>query len=303
VNYIYLLPNPYSLKKLREALTDPEKHIALVCNPTRDNEKALRITNSIEILLSGMDIRHKVFTATWPEAFDGFTEAWIIGGDGTVNYFINQYSGIQVPLALFGGGSGNDFHWMLYGNQSIEKQAEYLLQAKPQRVDAGICNGKFFLNGVGVGFDGAIVHDLLGKKKLAGKASYLLSLLKQIVGYQEKPCVVQMPGETIRQDCFMISVANGKRYGGGFHVAPNAIITDGLLDVNIVGKISPIKRMKYLPVIEKGEHLSLDFITYKKTDKIIIHSSVKLHAHMDGEYFQTDYFDIELLPKRFSFIY
>lgn len=280
-----------------------EKHIALVCNPAPQNEKSLRITNSIEILLSGMDIAHKIFSTTWPEDFEGFTEVWIIGGDGTINWFINQYPGIQLPLALFGGGSGNDFQWMLYGNKTVERQVEQVLQGTPQLVDAGVCNEKFFINGVGIGFDGAIVHDLLGKRKLAGKASYLLSILKYIVGYHEKPCVLQMQDETIKQDCFMISVANGKRYGGGFHVAPKAILTDGLLDINIVGKISPIRRMKYLPVIEKGEHLDLDFVKYMQTGKITIQSSSQLHAHMDGEYFQSDYFDIHILPKRFSFVF
>ena len=284
-------------------VTTSEKHIALVCNPACGNEKALRITNSIEILLSGMDISHKVFSSSWPEAFDGFTEVWIAGGDGTVNYFVNQYQSIQLPLAVFAGGSGNDFHWMLYGDRTIEQQVDQVLQGTPHLIDAGVCNEKMFLNGIGIGFDGAIVHDLLGKKKLAGKASYLLSILKQIVGYHERQCVLQMLTETIRQDCFMISVANGQRYGGGFHVAPNAIVTDGLLDINIVGKVSPIKRMKYLPVIEKGEHLHLDFVKYRQTDKIVIHSPAKLHAHMDGEYFQSDYFDIEILPKRFPFIF
>jgi diacylglycerol kinase (ATP) len=284
-------------------LSYPEKHIALVCNPTRENEKALGIANNIQILLSGIDIAHKIFTSTWPENFNGFTEVWIIGGDGTINWFINQYSEIQLPLALFAGGAGNDLHWMLYGNKTTEQQVDLVLQSTPQFVDAGACNEKLFLNGIGIGFDGAIVHDLLGKKKLAGKASYLLSILKHIIGYHEKPCVLEMAGETIKEDCFMISVANGKRYGGGFHVAPNAIINDGLLDVNIVGKISPVKRMKYMPVIEKGEHLDLDFIKYRQTQKITIHSPVKLHAHIDGEYFHTDRFDIDILPKRFSFLY
>jgi diacylglycerol kinase (ATP) len=284
-------------------LSYPEKHIALVCNPTRENEKALRITSSIEILLSGIDIDHKVFTSTWPQSFDGFTEVWIIGGDGTINWFINQYPSIQLPLALFAGGTGNDFHWMLYGNKTTEQQVDRVLQSTPQLVDAGSCNEKLFLNGVGIGFDGAIVHDLLGKKKLAGKASYLLSILKHIIGYHEKPCVLELANEIIKEDCFMISVANAARYGGGFHVAPNAILTDSLLDINIIGKISPVKRIKYLPVIEKGEHLGLDFVKYRQTEKIIIRSSTKLHAHIDGEFFQTDYFDIAILPKRFSFLY
>jgi diacylglycerol kinase (ATP) len=284
-------------------LSHSEKHIALVCNPTRENKKALRITSNIEILLSGIDIPHKTFASAWPESFDGFTEAWIIGGDGTINWFINQYPSIQLPLALFAGGTGNDFHWMLYGNKTTEQQVDRVLQSSPQFVDVGTCNEKLFLNGVGIGFDGAIVYDLLGKKKLAGKASYLLSILKHIIGYHEKPCVLALPNETINEDCFMISVANAARYGGGFHVAPNAVLTDGLLDINIIGKISPVKRMKYLPVIEKGEHLALDFVKYRQIQKVIIHSPVKLHAHIDGEYIQTDYFDIEILPKRFSFLY
>jgi len=284
-------------------LTNANKHIALVCNPTRENEKALRITNSIEIFLSGMDIPHEIFTAEWPPLFDGFTEIWIIGGDGTINWFINSYPSIQLPLALFAGGSGNDFHWMLYGNLTTEQEVEHVLQSQPKTVDAGICNEKLFLNGVGIGFDGAIVHDLLGKKKLAGKASYLLSILKHIIGYHEKPCVLKMPGETINKDCFMISIANGKRYGGGFYVAPNALLNDSLLDINIIGRISPFKRMRYLPVIEKGEHLNLDFVTYRQATKITVQSSTKLHAHIDGEYCQSESFDISVLPKHFSFLY
>jgi diacylglycerol kinase (ATP) len=280
-----------------------EKHIALVCNPTADNEKALRITGSVAVLLTGQNIKHSVFTIYWPTVFDNFTDVWIIGGDGTLNWFINQYPDIQLPLSIFAGGTGNDFHWMLYGDLSLEKQVELLLENRPQKIDAGSCNGKLFLNGVGIGFDGAIVKDLLGKKKLAGKASYLLSILKHIVDYQEKACRLQMPDETIFQECFMISVANARRYGGGFHVAPRASLKDGLLDVNIVGEISPLKRIRYLPVIEKGEHIDLPFIQYRHTSRIKISSKSTLHAHMDGEYIANDSFEIELLPKRFSFIY
>jgi diacylglycerol kinase (ATP) len=56
-------------------------------------------------------------------------------------------------------------------------------------------------------------------------------------------------------------------------------------------------------VIEKGEHLNLDFVKYRQTNRIVIESSTKLHAHVDGEYLYDDRFEIEVLPKRFSFIY
>lgn len=280
----------------------PGKHIALVCNPAAENEKPLRIADSIATLLTGMSIRYSTFTTYWPANWSDCTEIWIVGGDGTLNWFINQYPDIHLPLSIFPGGSGNDFHWVLYGEVDTEKQVEKLLEANPLPVDAGLCNGKFFLNGVGIGFDGAIVNDLLGKKKLAGKGSYLLSVLKHIAGYREKYCTLHLPDETIAQPCFMISIANGQRYGGGFRVAPKASVTDGLLDVNVVGSISPLKRLRYLPVIEKGEHLPLPFIQHRQTNKITIAPVVNLHAHLDGEYFTANSFEIEVLPKRFSFL-
>jgi diacylglycerol kinase (ATP) len=279
------------------------KHIALICNPTRENGKSLGIADTIEKILTGKEISHSIFTTEWPQHWEGVTEAWVVGGDGTINWFINQYPDIPVPIALFAGGSGNDFHWMLYGDLSLEKQIERVLHAEAKQVDAGTCNGQLFLNGVGIGFDGAIVKDLLGKKKLAGKASYLLSILKNIFSYHEKECILKMPAETISQDCFMISVANAKRYGGGFTVAPKASVTDALLDVNIVGRIAPVKRIKYLPVIEKGEHLELPFIQYRQVGAISIVCGVKLHAHVDGEYLHESVFDMRVLPKRFSFLY
>lgn len=263
----------------------------------------MQLANTIIHLLEEKNVQYSLHIKSWPPHLDDFTQAWIIGGDGTINWFVNQYPDAGIPLALFGGGSGNDFHWMLYGETGVKEQVEKIMSATPMKLDAGLCNGRLFMNGVGIGFDGAIVHDLLGKKKLAGKASYLLSILKHIVSYREKECSIQLPGEIIQQPCFMISIANARRYGGGFMVAPKASLTDALLDINIVGKIPPLKRIKYLPVMEKGEHLELPFIQYRNADSIIIQANEKLHAHIDGEYIYEEKFDIRILPGRFSFLY
>jgi YegS/Rv2252/BmrU family lipid kinase len=280
-----------------------EKHIALVCNPIEDNWKAKGMTDAIAAHLRLANIRYTIFKTYWPFGWTHITEAWIIGGDGTMNYFINQYPEIKIPLSVFPGGTANDVHWMIYGDLTVEEQVKQLLEGKVINVDAGICNGKLFLNGVGIGFDGAVAKDLMGKKKLAGKTSYVLSALKQIVGYHEKHCALKMPTETIMQKCFMISVMNGKRLGGGFKVAPKASVADNLIDINIVGEVSPLKRVRYIPVIERGEHLDLSFIQYRQVNKIQILSSVPLHAHLDGEYYSAQDFEIEVLPKRFSFIH
>ena len=278
-----------------------EKHVALLCNPTPKADKAVRLTDQIAVSLNNRQVKHSIFTVYWPQLWSDITDVWVVGGDGTLNYFINQYPEIKLPLSIFKGGTGNDFHWMLYGDIEREDQIEMLLHNTTQLVDAGVCNGQLFLNGVGIGFDGAIVKDLLGKKKLAGKTSYLISILKNIVGYTEKKYTISTDNEEIIQDCFMISVANAKRYGGSFHVAPKASLTDQLLDVNIVGRIAPLKRIHLLPVIEKGEHLDLSIVQYFQTEKVFIKATTNVPAHLDGEFLSSDVFEIRCLPKKFLF--
>ena len=268
-----------------------------------ENAKALRVTDEIAKILSDKKCPFSIFTVTWPTAWDNFTEAWIVGGDGTLNQFINQNKDFPLPMSIFKGGSGNDFHWMLYGDISVAEQVEKVLAGSTHDVDAGSCNGSLFLNGLGIGFDGAIVKDLLGKKKLAGKATYLLSILKNILKHHEERCEIEADGLTVREDCFMISVANAKRYGGGFSVAPRADVEDGLLDINIIGKINPFKRMQFLPVIERGEHLSLPFVQYNQVKDVVIKSKRPMPAHLDGEFLSAALFEVRCLKKRFSFLW
>ncbi len=269
-----------------------EKHIAIVCNPQAGNGKALQVADKIVKRLKEKEVAYSIFTANWPQVWNDITQVWVVGGDGTLNYFINQNADIKLPLAIFKGGTGNDFHGLLYGDINVEEQIEVVLNNNIHLVDAGICNEKLFLNGVGIGFDGAIVKDLFLKRKTNGKSTYLVSILKNIFVYREKKCTIIFDEHTITQECFMINIANGKAYGGGFKVAPKASITDGILDVNVVGEITSFKRLYYIPIIEKGKHLKLSFIKYHQTNKVQIKSFFLLPAHMDGEYFTSDHFII-----------
>ena len=142
---------------------DLPRNIALVVNPVQP--KAIAVANTIVAVLKCKNIEHAVFTTSWPQNWVDITEAWVVGGDGTLNYFINQYPQFALPIALFKGGTGNDFHWLLYGNVSIEEQIELVLTAEPQPTDAGLCNHRLFINGVGIGFDGKVANELAGRHK------------------------------------------------------------------------------------------------------------------------------------------
>jgi diacylglycerol kinase (ATP) len=280
-----------------------DKKIAVVCNPLAGSGRAVTVSQQVQNILVQLKISFVFFNKEWPEHFSGFTDVWIVGGDGTLNFFINKYPQLHLPLAVFKGGSGNDFHWLLYGGITVKEQVVLVLKAKPAKVDAGLCNGRLFVNGVGIGFDGAVVNDLANKNKKAGKTSYYLSVLKNLLSYREQDYTICSDGFDGHRRLLLMSITNGKRFGGGFHVAPQASPCDGRLDVVMINALPFWKRLIYLPVMEEGNHLSLPFVNHFKTTDIIIESIVPMLAHLDGEFYKHTKMEITILPGRFLFCF
>jgi YegS/Rv2252/BmrU family lipid kinase len=280
-----------------------DKKIAILCNPLAGVGKAVTVARQIANELAAQQISHQLIIENWPAAFPGFTDVWIAGGDGTLNYFINQYPDIRLPLAIFKGGTGNDFHWLLYGNKTPEEQLQFVLNQTPKTVDIGKCNDRYFINGAGIGFEGEVARALTGKKKLPGKTSFFITILKKIVGYRCQDYTIQSAEYNSRGKKLLVDISNGRRAGGGFHIAPEARADDGFFDVVIASPLTVLQRLRYLPVIEKGKHLQLKIITHFHTQKIRIESPSLVQYHLDGEYYTADKIEIEMLPAKLLFRY
>ncbi|NOT94424.1 diacylglycerol/lipid kinase family protein [Ferruginibacter sp.] len=280
-----------------------EKNIAVVCNAIAGSGRAVGVAAAIAEALLKKKISHTLFNEKWPAGFNDFTEVFIAGGDGTLNYFINHYPGIQLPLVIFNGGTGNDFHWLLYGSKTFEEQLETVLHANPQPIDIGKCNSQYFINGVGIGFEGEVAKALTGKKKLAGKTSFLITILKKIFTYRSKSYSIHSAEHNFAGKKLLLDISNGRRAGGGFHIAPQAKADDGLFDVVTAAALNSIERLRYLPVIEKGKHLGLPFITHFNTQKIVIECDNIIQYHLDGEYAEAKKLTIEILPGKLIFLF
>jgi diacylglycerol kinase (ATP) len=279
------------------------KNIALLCNTFAASGKSAPVSEKIAALLSAQNIRYSCFTNNWPNQFDQFTDIFIVGGDGTLNYFINKYPNIKLPLAFFKGGTGNDFHGLLYGPQTLEQQLQTALNNVPKPADIGKCNHRYFINEAGIGFEGEVVHTLTGQKKRPGKASFMLTILKKIFSYRSRYYTITAGEIVITGKKLLVDVCNGQRAGGGFFIAPEAKINDGLFDIVIANALTPFQRLRFLPVMEKGKHLPLKFIRHFRTKKIIIESDTIIQYHLDGEYFEAEKLELELLPAQLQIRY
>jgi diacylglycerol kinase (ATP) len=123
------------------------------------------------------------------------------------------------------------------------------------------------------------------------------------LSYREQAYTICSDGFDGHRRLLLMSITNGKRFGGGFHVAPQASPCDGRLDVVMINALPFWKRLIYLPVMEEGNHLSLPFVNHFKTTDIIIESIVPMLAHLDGEFYKHTKMEITILPGRFLFCF
>jgi diacylglycerol kinase (ATP) len=277
--------------------------IGIFVNSKAGNGKALKVTSIIVNILKENDIEHKVFTDNWPTDTHTFTKAWIVGGDGTLNYFLNKYPNTKTPLAIFKGGTGNDFAWKLYGEITTEQQIELILKSTPKAVDAGMCNNKIFINSVGIGFDGEVLKSMGAIRWLGGHLGYLIVVLKKICTFKEFLFKIEGDNILLSQKYLLVNIANSSRTGGGFMISPLADVADGKLNMVLCKPLSILKRFKCLPIIEKGKHLQLPFITHQLIDSVKIEMPTTIFAQLDGELIEGNAFDVKILKERFLFSY
>jgi diacylglycerol kinase (ATP) len=288
ISYIHTTP-PYGM-------AEEIQNIALLCNPIAGVGRSVSIASEVTSLLKTSGIGCQSFVGEWPTDFQGFSDVWIVGGDGTFHHFINRYPANTLPLGLIAGGTGNDFHWQLYGNQPVQALLARILTSEPRPVDLGLCNGERFINGMGIGFEGAVAKTLQGRKKRPGKASYMAAILGRILGYRSRPYRIRADGVELSGRWLMVDVNNGGRNGGGFMVAPQALPDDGWLDLMTVDAVTPLQRLRYLPIIERGRHLDLPFVQCRRVRELTIEDEIPLCFHMDGDVQEARSLQIAVLP-------
>ncbi len=277
--------------------------IVLLINPNGNKQKIDKIVNEIAVILDSKNQLFVSFKEEWPALINIYKAAWIIGGDGTLNYFLNFYKDISIPISIFKGGTGNDFAWKLYGDISTNEQIDKIFSAESRYVDAAVCNGKIFINGIGIGFDGEVLRSIKTVRKLGGHVGYLWIVIKKIFSFREFAFQIKLAEKSIEGNFLLVMITNSSRTGGGFMVSPQANIADGKLNMVLCKPLSLLKRLRYLPVIEKGKHIDLNFIIHKEIQQIKITAEKEIFAQMDGELIYSNEFDVTILPKKYLFRY
>jgi diacylglycerol kinase (ATP) len=280
-----------------------QQTILLLINPLGNKKRIEKIVSQITAALSQRKILYETFIGSWPQQINIYKEVWLVGGDGTVNYFLNFYTNIDIPIVIFKGGTGNDFATKLYGNLTVSEQIDVVLHAAIKNIDAAECNGRKFINGVGIGFDGEVLRSMTSIRRLGGHLGYLWIVIRKIFSFKEGHYRIRYNGNELLDEFLLVMITNSTTTGGGFIVSPEAKIDDGKLNMVLCKPQPVVKRLQYLPIIEKGKHLSRDFILHKEVANVKVECEKETLAQIDGELISAKTFEIKVLPRHYLFKY
>jgi YegS/Rv2252/BmrU family lipid kinase len=238
----------------------------------------------------------------------GFRYIIAVGGDGTVNETARALLDKEnVILGAVSAGTGNDFTQILgFSERFTAEDWDVFFKKKTTPIDVGICNGNIFLNGMGLGFDAQVAAENYKDNKEAKEGSkyrYLWHIIKTLFFYKEKKMATFVGDRKRETDCFINTVANGRRFAGGFFLTPKAVANDGLLDVCMIKKLTLLQRFKILLKVPKGTHIEDNKVNYYQTRQIRLEFDAEVPHHLDGELYFSTKFNVGVLPGNLKIIY
>lgn len=300
----------------------------IIANPTSGRGAGEPAIPAVEGLLRGLGLSFDLVRTERPwhaaelaqqASLEGYEVVVAVGGDGTANEVLNGLmqaqqagAGGKTAMGTVSVGRGNDFAYGVGVPKDMAAACQLLAQGRRHPIDVGRVvgglypQGRYFGNGVGIGFDAVVGFEAVKMTRLHGFPSYIVAALKTIFLYYRAPLVrIQYDGHEVTQLSLMVSIMNGRRLGGGFMMAPQGLIDDGLFDLCIASQVSRARIFALIPRFMQGTQATHPAISTARAKKVVV-TAVEgvLPAHADGETLCTEGRELalELLPRQLDFI-
>jgi len=287
-------------------------HLRVILNPTAGSGGAARnkaaIVRALTVGGAAPEVVHTEGPADAGRLIrearrDGVQCAVLVGGDGTLNDAVQGYLEddgrvAQGPeLGLIPSGTGGDFRRTFQLGDSIEEAAERVLRASPRPLDLGLLTvtshdgqrvRRAFINITSFGIGGLTDRIVNSTPKwIGGKAAFFTGTLRAMLVYRNQPVRVKVDGQVwLEAPIFNVALANGRFFGGGMMIAPNADPADGLLEVVALHDLSRIQSAALAQHIYQGAHLGRPGVSVTR-GKVVeaepLTSSAEVLVDMDGE--------------------
>jgi YegS/Rv2252/BmrU family lipid kinase len=233
-----------------------------------------------------------------------------VGGDGTVREVasglvsatgaLEHLTTRPLPLlAVIPVGSGNDFIKTIGIPADITNACRIAREGRDRLIDVvqvemageGASQQTYFINAAGFGFDAAVTAQAQKMKRLRGLPLYVTALFRTVGRFQCPLVRIRAGRFETEQRILMIAATNGRYYGGGMKVAPEAKPDDGLIEVCIGDSMGRLSIMRKLPRFVAGTHTTLKEVRMLREKELELQFLEPVMVQFDGDV---------LVPQPFS---
>ncbi|MBE7534324.1 MAG: diacylglycerol kinase family lipid kinase [Anaerolineales bacterium] len=292
----------------------------IILNPMADMGNAWRVARDLRsiteqrgnVTWSGTVYPGHAIELAREASEEGYERVIAMGGDGTVHEVVNGI--MQAPegkrpiLGVVPVGSGNDFAHGIGVVKQSDQALRHALSGEASAIDLALMtdgNGRkvYFDNTLGVGFGAMVTIRSHRLPLLRGFLMYLVSVIQAIVvDHNPIAMKIQTDSESWEQKVIYLVLCNGPREGGGFLIAPEAKVDDGILHYAMITDVSRAMMFRIVPEVMKGTHGRFKEVKMGTCKKFSVSADRPLYIHTDGEIFAglgTDVRNVsfEVLPS------
>ncbi|GJQ51717.1 MAG: diacylglycerol kinase [Anaerolineaceae bacterium] len=292
----------------------------IILNPMADMGNAWRVARDLRsiteqhgnVTWSGTVYPGHAIELAREASEEGYERVIAMGGDGTVHEVVNGI--MQAPegkrpiLGVVPVGSGNDFAHGIGVVKQSDQALRHALGGEASTIDLALMtdgNGRkvYFDNTLGVGFGAMVTIRSHRLPLLRGFLMYLVSVIQAIVvDHNPITMKIQTDSENWEQKVIYLVLCNGPREGGGFLIAPEAKVDDGILHYAMITDVSRAMMFRIVPEVMKGTHGRFKEVKMGTCKKFSVSADRPLYIHTDGEIFAglgTDVRNVsfEVLPS------
>jgi YegS/Rv2252/BmrU family lipid kinase len=296
------------------------RHILYIINPISGTSDKGKVKQVIEEATKAAAITYSIYpsVASGDYSFlkpviheEHVTDVVIAGGDGTLNAVVNELRNEPVQFGIIPLGSGNGLAFSAEIPKNVTAALEIIFKGNSRLTDAFTINGRFACMLCGLGFDAEVAHDFAHDPN-RGLTTYIKKTISHFITATTHPFEIETEGEKFHTDAYFICIANSNQFGNHFTIAPQASLTDGLLDIVIVTKQNKLSLLLqvlrqvtgYVDLQEVKVINKEAAVVYFQTEKVKVLNPGLAPLHIDGEPVETgEEFSFTVLKQAFKLIY
>jgi len=238
------------------------------------------------------------------------TDVVIAGGDGTISQVVSSLMDYNIDFGIIPCGSGNGLAYTLKIPKQPARALDIIFKRNASAIDGFYINNQFACMLCGLGFDAKVAHDFAQQPR-RGLTTYVKQVVKNFFTAKTYSFELSINNNRFSTDAYFICIANSNQFGNNFTIAPNASLTDGLLDIVVVTSQNKLSMLlQTLKQVSGRNKLQADALIEKKkaviyfqTDKLNIINHTQAPLHIDGDPAETPgELKIEIKKKCFRLI-